>query len=120
MRRFLRWLWALTGPYATKEKALVVAISDSHAHFCEGCRCFVKITLWDLETCPHCGSTEVKYAVQWMRSEAEQQARAAARQRRGGMGAVTGGVPKPLLRITVNGATPNEVASEKGERFPRG
>jgi hypothetical protein len=120
MRRFLRWLWSLTGPPATKDKAPVIAISDSHAHFCEGCRCFVKVTLWDMETCPHCGSTELKYAVQWMRSEPEQQMRAAARRRRGGTGAVHGGVPKPLLRITANGATPNEAAFGKGEGVPRG
>jgi len=55
-----------------------------------------------------------------MRSEPEQQARAAARQRRGGTGAVNGGVAKPLLRITVNGAVPPEAASGTGRGIPRG
>jgi hypothetical protein len=120
MRRFLRWLWSLTRPPAVRDKTPVVAISDSYAHLCEGCRCFVRLTPWERERCPNCGSTELKYAVQWMRSEPEQQARAAARQRRGGTRAVNGGVAKPLQRITVNGATPHEAASgtDKGSGVP--
>jgi hypothetical protein len=50
------------------------------AHFCDECRHFIAVSLSD-DACPRCGSTEIKYAVAWMRTPGEQTERAMARRR---------------------------------------
>ncbi len=108
--RFGKRLWNLTAP--RKDKQPVIAISDSHAHYCEGCRCYVKITLWEMDTCPNCGSDQIKFAASWMRTPGEQQARSEAQQRKRFVKALNGGIPKPLPKrtVTVQAPPPRDAA----------
>jgi hypothetical protein len=50
------------------------------AHFCEGCRHFIAVSLTD-DACPQCNSTDLKYAVAWLRTPVEQKERAMGRRR---------------------------------------
>jgi hypothetical protein len=78
MKRFSQWLRSLPQPPARYQKPPVVAISDSVAHFCDECRHFIAVSLSD-DACPRCGSTDIKYAVAWMRTPVEQKERARRR-----------------------------------------
>lgn len=104
IKRLGQRLLHLTAPRRTRES--VTAISQDHAHFCEVCRCFVKITLWEMDQCPNCDSTDLKYAILWMRTPGEQQARSDAQRRKRFIKAINGGVPLPLPKPPAPGQHP--------------
>ena len=80
MKRFSHWLRSLPQLPARYQKPLVVAISDSVAHFCDECRHFIAVSLSD-DACPQCNSKDIKYAAAWMRTPVEQKERAMTRRR---------------------------------------
>jgi hypothetical protein len=80
MKRFIHWLQSLPQPPARRQQPPVVAISDSVAHFCDGCRHFVALSLSD-DACPQCNSQDLKYAAAWMRTPVEQKERAMVQRR---------------------------------------
>lgn len=104
--RFTKRLWALTAPRVSAPQD--GSIDESYAHFCEGCRKVVKITLWSMDVCPSCGSDQIKYIAAWMRTPGEQQAHVA--QRRRFVKAINGGVPKPLPKPTIVPRDPSHAA----------